>query len=125
MPQLPVTLTFIALVAAALMPMTAWIGLYRGKHNILRGDGGDPVLHKRIRAHGQWIETAPLVALALGAAESLGAGAVWLWLTVAAYGVGRALHWMIYDSKARGASMSLTTGPAFMLSLWVLWTLWL
>jgi uncharacterized protein len=120
----PVSLTFIAVCAAMLLPFTSWIGLYRGSTSILRGDGGDPVLFKRSRIHGNFIETAPLIALVLFAAEGLGAPAFWLWLTVALFAVGRITHFMLYDNKMRGAAMALTVGPGFCLGLWVIWKLW-
>lgn len=122
--DLPVTLTFIALCAAMLMPLTGWIGLYRGAHDILRGDGGDPVLFKRIRAHGNFIETAPLIAMAIFAAEWLGLGKDWLWAAVLSFAIGRALHWVMYDLKVRAAAMALVTAPGLLLGGWVLYTLW-
>lgn len=39
---LPVTLTFVWISAAVLLPLTAWIGLYRNQIGVLRGDGGEP-----------------------------------------------------------------------------------
>ena len=122
---LPVTFTFIALCAALVMPGTAWIGLLRGRLNTLRGDGGDPVLFKRTRIYGNFIEIAPLTCLALGAAETLGLGAAWLWAGMVCFFVGRGLHYVLYDSKTRGAAMGLSVLPAFLAGLWVLWTLWL
>lgn len=124
MVELPVTLTFIALCAALLMPLTGWIGIYRGSRDILRGDGGDPVLFKRIRAHGNFIETAPLIAMAIFAAEWLGLERGWLWAAVLSFFVGRALHWVMYDLKVRGAAMTFVTAPGLLLGGWVLFTLW-
>lgn len=123
-PILPVTFTFIAVGAAILFPMSGWIGVYRSRTGILRGDGGDPVLFKRIRIHGNFIENAPLTALVLGASEAMGLGAVWLWLAVLSFTVGRLLHYALYDLPARGLPMGLTAGPGLLLGLWVLWKLW-
>ena len=122
--SLPVTVTFIALCGLAMMPMTGWIGTYRGARGILRGDGGDPVLFKRSRAHGNFIETAPLTALALLAAESLGLGQGWLWLGVASFVLGRIAHWVLYDQKTRGIAMTFVTGPAFLMSIYCLVRIW-
>lgn len=122
---LPVTFTFISLCTIVLMVKTGWIGTYRGATGVLRGDGGNPVLFKRIRAHGNFIETAPLAALALLSAESLGLGAFWLWAAVVSFFVGRILHWMLYDSKTRGIAMTFVTGPGLLIGLWTLWTLWM
>lgn len=122
---LPVTYTFAALCAIGMMVLVGWIGLKRGSLNVLRGDGGDPVLFKRIRIHGNFIETAPLAVLCMGAAESLGATAPWLWLALASYALGRILHAVMYDQRARGLPLTLTTGPFLLLGLFVLQRLWL
>ncbi len=122
---LPVTFTLIALCAALLMPGTAWIGLLRGRLGILRGDGGDPVLFKRTRIYGNFVEIAPLTCLALGAAEVLGLAAAWLWAGVVCFFAGRLLHYVLYDSKTRGGAMGLSVLPAFLAGIWVLWKLWL
>ncbi len=122
---LPVTFTFAALAAVAMMVLVGWIGLKRGATNVLRGDGGDPVLFKRIRIHGNFIETAPLAILCMAAAESLGADPIWLWLSLASYVTGRALHVPMYDLKVRGVALSFSTGPFLLLGLFVLYRLWL
>ncbi|HEV7344745.1 MAG TPA: MAPEG family protein [Devosia sp.] len=122
--ELPVTFTFMAVCAALLMPLTGWIGVYWGSRGILRGDGGDPILFKRIRAHGNFIETAPLIAMALLAAEWLGLAQLWLWAAVGSFFIGRLLHWVMYDNKMRGGPMILVTAPGLLLGGWVLYTLW-
>lgn len=122
---LPVTYTFAGLCAIAMMVLVGWVGLKRGSLKVLRGDGGDPVLFKRIRIHGNFIETAPLAVLCMGAAESLGAEALWLWLALVSYAVGRILHVFMYDLKARALPLTLTTGPFLLLGLFVLHRLWL
>lgn len=124
LPMLPVTATFLALCAILLMFKTGWIGLYRGAQNILRGDGGDPVLFKRIRIHGNFTETAPIAVLCVGMAERMGLGPVWLWLAVGSFFAGRIFHYMLYDTKMRGAAMSLVTGPALLLGIWMLVQIW-
>lgn len=113
-----VSIVFIALCAAAMLCMTAWIGLLRGRLGVLRGHGGDPVLEKRIRIHGNFTETAPLTALALLSAELLGLADPWLWLAVASYMIGRIWHYVGYDRKDRGGAMALSAGAALLLGLW-------
>lgn len=122
---LPVTFTFISVLAIFLMPLTGWIGLYRGKTDILRGDGGDATLFKRIRIHGNLMENAPHFALVLGAAETVGLGSIWLWLAVASFLAGRVLHYMLYDSKTRGVAMSVTLLPGFLMGFWLLFQLYI
>jgi hypothetical protein len=123
--EIPVTLTFIAMCGLALLPMTGWIGVHRASERILRGDGGDPVLFKRIRIHGNFIENAPITALTLGGAEMLGLASMWLWLGLAAFVAGRIVHYLLYDRPSRGIGMTLTTLPAAAWGGWILWTVWL
>lgn len=122
--MLPVTFTFIAVSAVLSMVMTGWIGLLRGRLNILRGDGGSPELFKRIRIHGNFAENAPILALALGAGEVTGLSSGWLWLAVGSFGLGRALHFAIYDNKHRGIAMTFTQAPAVVIGFWVIWQIW-
>ncbi len=121
---LPVTFTFICALAIVIVPMTAWIGLTRDKYGVLRGDGGNAILFKRIRAHGNLIENAPAFALALGVAELTGLSAGWLWAAVLSFLLGRISHFILYDRKTRGIAMSLTQMPAAAMGIWVLLQIW-
>ena len=125
MTTLPVTFTFIALIAIAITCMTAWIGIYRGKIDVLRGDGDDPQLFWQTRVHGNFIENAPIVALSLGASETLGAASWALWLTVVLFIIGRVMHAKSFDTAMRGVSMTLTQFPAAFLAIWCLYRLYL
>ena len=122
---LPVTFTFIALTSIAMFILVAWIGLTRAQLGVLRGDGGDPVLFKRIRVHANFVETAPLFALTLGTGEAVGLGAGLLWLAVISYGLGRIGHHVLYDSRFRVLPMTLTVAPSGLIGLWVLYRLWI
>lgn len=121
---LPITFTFISLYAISLPILSGWIGLYRGKVNILRSHGNDPILFKRIRIYGNLIEVAPAFALMLAVSEFLGLTQNWLWAAVGAFLVGRFLHYCLFDSKARGAAMGLTLFPAAFLGIWSLLKIW-
>jgi len=122
---LPVTFTFVALCGIAMFGLVGSIGLLRHRRGVLRADGGHPDLFKRIRIHGNFVETAPLTILASGAAETLGLAALWLWLGFVSYVVGRVLHVIQYDSPRRGIAMFFTTAPALLMGFWVLYRLWL
>ncbi|MBX2835327.1 MAG: MAPEG family protein [Gammaproteobacteria bacterium] len=124
-PLLPVTFTFISLIALLLIPLTGWVGLRRDKVNVLRGDGGDAVLFKRIRIHGNLMENIPLFALVLGASEYAGLGVNWLWVAIATFAVGRIAHFVLYDSKTRGAAMFVTLLPGALMSIWLVKQIWL
>lgn len=121
---LPITFTFISAIAITLIPFTAWIGLRRGKTNTLRGDGGDAVLFKRIRIHGNMMENVPVFILALGASESAGLGQNWLWIAISTFIVGRLLHYVLYDNKIRGGAMFITILPGASMGVWLLTRIW-
>lgn len=68
---LPVTLTFVSVLAILLIPLTGWVGVRRDKiGGVLRGDGDDPTLFKRIRIHGNLMENVPVFIFVLGASEA-------------------------------------------------------
>ncbi|MCB9600683.1 MAG: MAPEG family protein [Sandaracinus sp.] len=119
--NLDVSLVFLALCAASLFLFGAWIGPIRGRLGVLRGDGGDPTLHKAMRIHGNFVENAPLFAMVLLAADLLGTANTWLWAAVISFFVGRVVHHLRYDAKERAFGMVLTTLPALLLGVLVVW----
>lgn len=125
MTAIPVTTTFIALYAIALVFLTGWIGLFRGKIDVLRGHGDNSILEKRIRFHGNLIENAPAMALVLGASELLGMTSWILWLAVCIFVLGRVMHFNLYDKKTRGLAMAMTQFPAGLLALWCLFAVYI
>lgn len=122
--QAHVSLTFIAVCAASLFWFGTWIGPLRGKLGALRGDGGNPVLFKRSRIHGNFVENAPLVGMVMLAAELLGATDGWLWLCFGSFFVGRLVHFIRYDHNDRAVGLLLTTAPAMGLGLFVVVQVW-
>ena len=118
--SLNVSFTFVALCTFVPFLLTAWIGMRRGQMGILRGHGDDAELFWRSRVHGNFIETAPIVAFALLVAEAQGVSDGWLWATVAAYLVGRVAHALRFDHKDRALGMTLSTGPAMALGVAIL-----
>ncbi len=118
--SLNVSFTFVALCTFAPFLLTAWIGVRRGKLEVLRGHGDDPELFWRSRVHGNFVENAPIVALALLVAESVGIADAWLWATLAAFFVGRVVHAVRFDHKDRALGMTLSIGPAMALGIAVL-----
>jgi uncharacterized protein len=64
----------------ALLGLVLWfrVSMMRADLKVSIGDAGDPVLHERIRQHGNFIEWVPWVLLLMALAEGNGAGALWL-----------------------------------------------
>lgn len=70
------------------------IGLVRQGKKISLGDGGDPELLARIRAHGNFAEVAPLALIGLIAIAMMGGSPLMLHIFGAAYFIGRILHFL-------------------------------
>ena len=87
-----VTLLFAALHVLLLLALLVPISLYRRQHGIGIGDGGDPVLLRKIRVHANFIEHVPLALLMLALLELGGAWPPLLWLFGAALLLSRAMH---------------------------------
>jgi uncharacterized membrane protein YecN with MAPEG domain len=68
------------------------IGQIRIKDKVSLGDGNNPALFARIRAHGNYIETAPLALIGLLALAWMGAHPVGLHIFGAVFLLGRILH---------------------------------
>ncbi|MEP3050309.1 MAG: MAPEG family protein [Erythrobacter sp.] len=124
-PIFPITATFVAICAIVMFLLIAWVGLRRGAIKALHGDASDAALRKRIRIHGNFIETAPLVALAIWASEAMEFPQIWLWLSVASFFLGRVLHAIWFEKTVRGIAMLFTTLPAMGLGAAILLKLWL
>lgn len=68
------------------------VGQKRISQKILLGDGGDALLLARIRAHGNYIETAPLALIGLIGLAILSAPALLLHIFGAMFTFGRIAH---------------------------------
>ena len=87
-----VTLLFAALHALLLLALAVPIARHRHAHKIGIGDGGDKLLARRIRVHGNFIEHAPLALLMLALLELCGLPPPWVWTFGGALLLGRLLH---------------------------------
>ncbi len=89
---LAVTGLYAAALTAVYLVLTARVILYRRGARVSLGDGDDPVLRARIRAHGNFAEFAPLGLMLLLIAEVQATSAVWLHLAGGLLLAGRLLH---------------------------------
>lgn len=88
------TTTLSAAAAAAIINI--WLivrcGQVRVSAKIVHGDGGNPLLARRMRAHANFIENTPLVLILIGAIELAGKGGNWLPYVAAVYLLARVAH---------------------------------
>jgi len=117
----------ISLLAAALAALvTGWLGYRCGniriKEKILHGDGGNALLHRRMRAQSNFTEYTP-VALVLILLLDLTDQDGWLLgLTALAFIVGRVLHAIGMDAET--AARPRMIGMMLTFPLLLLWAGW-
>jgi uncharacterized membrane protein YecN with MAPEG domain len=90
---LPITLT----VAGAAAILHVWLSLrvsrLRRPLKIGVGDGGNEVLLRRMRAHGNFAENMPIFLVLLGFVElALGGRSLWLWAAGIVFVLARIAH---------------------------------
>ncbi len=93
MAEIQISSFFIGLFALAQVPLTVVVGYRRARTGIQFSDGGDTVLLRRMRAHGNFTETVPITLVAMTVAEYCGALSWLLVGTGVSLVVGRALHY--------------------------------
>lgn len=106
---LPVTLCSAAAAAILSIWLMLRIGQVRRSAKVIHGDGGNPLLMRRMRAQLNFVESAPFVLALIAAIEIAGAGAPWLPFVAAAYFVGRILHGFGMDAEAGGKARMIGT----------------
>ena len=100
---IPVTTLFTGLLAVLQVPLTVLVSYLRGRTGIQFLDGGNQTLLRRIRAHGNFVETVPITLLAMACAELSGASSAMLWRGGACLLLGRAIHvWAVLHPKGWG-----------------------
>lgn len=111
--DLPITTFAASVLTLWLVVLSARVIQRRMASTTSLGDGGDPVLERRIRAHGNLAENAPLFLILLALAEIQGA-AFWVCAGLAAVFLagrlshGYALAFTKKNMRARFYGMVLT-----------------
>lgn len=86
------TATYAALLALVYLALTLWVSAGRVRLRVLHGDGGQPLLNRRIRAHGNFAEFVPLALLLCALLEARGAAPATLHLLLAPLLAARIAH---------------------------------
>ncbi|MGH8076456.1 MAG: MAPEG family protein [Lysobacter sp.] len=106
-----ITLLFTALHVLLLLALLVPISMHRYRHRIGLGDGGDPVLLRKIRVHANFIEHVPLAMLMLALLELGGLWPPLLWLLGTALLLARVMHAVSF-SRRPGYSFGRFWGTA-------------
>lgn len=106
-----ITLLFASLHVLLMLALLVPISRHRHGHKIGLGDGGDAVLARKVRVHGNFIEHAPFALLMLGLLELCGLPAIWLWALGSVLLLGRIMHAAGFSRRA-GYSVGRFAGTA-------------
>ena len=104
---LPVTLSTAAAAGILAIWLMIRVGRARISEQVSIGDGGNELVIRRMRAHANYIESAPFVVLLIGLIELSGRGAAWLPFVAAAYFIARILHGFGMEGGALGWGRSV------------------
>jgi uncharacterized membrane protein YecN with MAPEG domain len=102
MHPLPVTSMTVAIFALLMVVLSAQTSLTRVGLKVGHGDAGDETLRRRVRAHGNFAEYAPMALILLGLVEALGVSRATVLGLAIALVLARVLHavGMLYTSRA-------------------------
>ncbi len=89
---LPVTICITAIFVLMLTILSLTVSVRRAQLNVPSGDGDDITLRRRIRAHGNFVENAPLCVLLILAIEAILATSDIIWIVAAILIASRILH---------------------------------
>ena len=89
---LPITLT----LAAACALLNLWLAFRCARIRVgskaLHGDGGNPLLARRMRAHANFVEYTPIMLILFALIELAIGSPAWLWAGALAYLLARVAH---------------------------------
>jgi uncharacterized protein len=89
---MPVTALLTGIFALMMVALSAPVSLRRWKVQVAYGDGGDRMLGRLIRAHGNFAEYAPLMLIVLAMVEIADAPPAFVWPLAAVFLASRTLH---------------------------------
>jgi uncharacterized protein len=125
---LPITLTIAAGAALVNIWLMIRCGRARTKGGVSIGDGGDEFLIRRMRAHANFVESAPFVLVLIAALEATGGSPTWLWWVGIAYIFGRLAHGLGMDggtfAKGRMVGTLITLLTLAGLAGYALWSVY-
>ena len=107
---LPLTLTIAGAAALINIWLMIRVGQVRSSEKVSIGDGGNENVIRRMRAHSNYIESAPFVVLLVAAIELASTTSpTWLWIVSGLYLLGRVAHGVGMDNGKFGKGRMVGT----------------
>lgn len=97
---LPVTLAAAAAAAILNIWLMVRVGAVRQAAEVFVGDGGEEAVVRRMRAHSNFVENAPIVLILIAAIELAGKGGAWLPYVAGLFILARVAHGFGMDGGA-------------------------
>lgn len=107
---LPITLTIAGAAAILHIWLSLRVSALRRPLKIGVGDGGNEVLLRRMRAHGNFAENMPIFLVLLGAVELAVGRSLWLWAVGIVFVLARIAH--AFGMDRTGANILRIAGIA-------------
>jgi uncharacterized protein len=89
---LPIALTAAGAAALLHIWLSVRVSHIRRTQKVLHGDGGNPVMVRRMRAHANYAENAPFFLVLLALLELAGGRAEFLWAATIIFFLSRLMH---------------------------------
>jgi uncharacterized protein len=115
--MLPVSLMLAGGLALIALWLAARVGQVRTAEKVSIGDGGSDRLIRRMRAHANFAENAPLLLVLFALVEFAAGTSTWLWVAAALLLVARVLHAIGMDGWVRGRTIGTAITFALLLGL--------
>jgi len=96
---LPITSLYAAVFGLLLIPITYAVGLRRMKTRTSFLDGGDEILLRRMRSHGNFVEYVPFALVLIGLTELNSASSAFVHGMGALLLVSRIVHYVIINFR--------------------------
>jgi uncharacterized protein len=104
---LPVTLTAAGIAALINIWLAVRVGQVRTREKVSVGDGGNDAVIRRMRAHSNFSEFAPIVLILFGLVEYATGTSLWLWSVMAIFSLGRLAHAFGMDGWGPGRGVGI------------------
>ncbi len=119
---LPITLVLAGALALLNIWLSVRVGQVRRSEKVGMGDGGSDRVLRRMRAHANFAENAPITLGLVGLLEFAAGTSVWLWAAAGLFLLARIAHGLGMDEgrPGRGVGTGLTLLLQLLLALWAI-----